>query len=402
MSYKTNLTLNKRQQLKAQMDDFATFQWRGHDMFDDFGCFIINDKNGSLKFYNGPGFSNQYAKPQFSKSVNGLLGVDWKQQTIPMKVGLYWFTIEEYQEFLNCISPYEINYLTFNYAPDYGYLVKLGKIADSTRHIVGRNEKGEIVYYTELDLTWELMGDSCVRSNHSYEYNCDTSSNDNFDTYTWSISNVGDMLDDSLLDTGLMFELPLEFNNKTAELALKAEYWEDDAESSLYSANLFNISLDNLIHSAPGGPSDEPDNPGGGVTPGVKYYTVEWVVDTQVIHTETVTRGGTATPPQDPEVDGFKFIGWYPSNYSNILGNTRFVAQFELLDDNQLLGLWRIRENISNITNGSYSITTTIGAKTYTEIRVQDEAITAWDAETATFILLYPYFSGPVKRFSGQ
>ena len=394
MSYKTNLTLNKRQQLKAQMDDFATFQWRGHDMFDDFGCFIINDKNGSLKFYNGPGFSNQYAKPQFSKSVNGLLGVDWKQQTIPMKVGLYWFTIEEYQEFLNCISPYEINYLTFNYAPDYGYLVKLGKIADSTRHIVGRNEKGEIVYYTELDLTWELMGDSCVRSNHSYEYNCDTSSNDNFDTYTWSISNVGDMLDDSLLDTGLMFELPLEFNNKTAELALKAEYWEDDAESSLYSANLFNISLDNLIHSAPGGPSDEPDNPGGGVTPGVKYYTVEWVVDTQVIHTETVTRGGTATPPQDPEVDGFKFIGWYPSNYSNILGNTRFVAQFELLDDNQLLGLWRIREDISNITNGNYSIMTTIGAKTYTEIRVQDEVITAWDAEANTSVLLYPYISG--------
>jgi hypothetical protein len=76
MSYKTNLTLNKRQLLKSQMDDFATFQWRGHDMFDDFGCFIINDKNGSLKFYNGPGFSNQYAKPQFSKSVNGLLGVD--------------------------------------------------------------------------------------------------------------------------------------------------------------------------------------------------------------------------------------------------------------------------------------------------------------------------------------
>ena len=32
MSYKTNLTHNKREQLKSQMDDFATFQWRGHDM----------------------------------------------------------------------------------------------------------------------------------------------------------------------------------------------------------------------------------------------------------------------------------------------------------------------------------------------------------------------------------
>ena len=89
MAYKTNLIKNKREQLKSQMDDFATFQWRGHDMFEKFGCFIINDKNGSLKFYNGPSFSNQYAKPQFSSSVSGLLGIDFKQQTIPMKVGLY-------------------------------------------------------------------------------------------------------------------------------------------------------------------------------------------------------------------------------------------------------------------------------------------------------------------------
>jgi hypothetical protein len=101
MSYKTNLNTTivdnttqkeipvERARLKAQLDDFATFQWRGHDMFEDFGCFIINDKNGSLKFYNGPGFTNQYAKTQFSSSVNGLLGIDFKQQTITMKIGMY-------------------------------------------------------------------------------------------------------------------------------------------------------------------------------------------------------------------------------------------------------------------------------------------------------------------------
>ena len=101
MSYKTNLhktvydsDLQKeipaeRARLKAQLDDFATFQWRGRNMFDDFGCFIINDKNGSLKFYNGPSFTNQYAKAQFSSANNALLGVEFKQQTIPMKVGLY-------------------------------------------------------------------------------------------------------------------------------------------------------------------------------------------------------------------------------------------------------------------------------------------------------------------------
>jgi hypothetical protein len=103
MSYRTNLNKTiiitqdgtsveipiERARLKAQLDDFATFQWRGCDMFDKFGCFIINEQKGGLKFYNGPGYTNQYAKPQFSTSVNGLLGVDFKQQTISMKVGLY-------------------------------------------------------------------------------------------------------------------------------------------------------------------------------------------------------------------------------------------------------------------------------------------------------------------------
>jgi hypothetical protein len=89
MAYTTLHTRNKRDQLKTQLDDFATFQWRGHNMFDDYGCFIINNKEGSLKFYNGPNYTNQYAKPQFSTSVNGLLGVDFKQQVISMKVGLY-------------------------------------------------------------------------------------------------------------------------------------------------------------------------------------------------------------------------------------------------------------------------------------------------------------------------
>jgi hypothetical protein len=89
MSYNTNLTKNKREQLKTQLDDFATFQWRGHDMFEQYGCFIINDSKGSLKFYNGPNYTNQYAKLQFSSSTGSLLGIDFQQQKIQMKVGLY-------------------------------------------------------------------------------------------------------------------------------------------------------------------------------------------------------------------------------------------------------------------------------------------------------------------------
>ena len=33
-------------------------------MFDAYGAFIINENKGSLKFYNGPQFSNQYGKTQ--------------------------------------------------------------------------------------------------------------------------------------------------------------------------------------------------------------------------------------------------------------------------------------------------------------------------------------------------
>ena len=82
--------LSKRKQLKAVMDNFCTFGFdtiSPNDMFDRFGAFIINDKN-SLKFYNGPGFSNDYTKPQFAK-YNQLTGVTFKTQQIKFKIGLY-------------------------------------------------------------------------------------------------------------------------------------------------------------------------------------------------------------------------------------------------------------------------------------------------------------------------
>ena len=243
MSY-TTLTQNKRTQLKSQMDDFATFQWRGHDMWEKYGCFIINESKGSLKFYNGPGYSNKYAKSQFSSSTNTLIGVDFKQKTISMKVGMYWFTIEEYQEFLNEIGPYVVNYLTFGYEKNYGYLVKLANMPDSTRYVVGTNEKGEYVYYTEMDLTWELLGDNCVRSNFPYEYKRkENETEDNIYTLVFD-RNKSDMQDESLLDTPILFELPLSFLNKDASLSLSAIYNEEPT-------TLFSIHLNNLTANSP-------------------------------------------------------------------------------------------------------------------------------------------------------
>ena len=256
MTYKTNLIQDKRNQLKLQMDDFATFQWRGHNMFDKYGCFIINEKKGSLKFYNGPGFSNKYAKPQFANATRGLLGVDFKQQTISFKVALYWFTIEEYQDFLNEISPYNINYLSFDFDPRYAYLVKLSNIKDSERKVVGNSLKviddntsiTENRYYTELDLTWDVLGDAGVRSVEPYSYIADyreTVGNKNDPSKwecTWTLDKEKDMSDDSLLDTSLIFELPVGFSNYEATLKLKAKnQMRDDL--------LFDISLQNLVYN---------------------------------------------------------------------------------------------------------------------------------------------------------
>jgi hypothetical protein len=107
MSYTSNLTFNKRQQLKKRLDDFCTFSW-GPEFFDDsssknafdtFGVFIVGGKD-ALKFSNGPGFSNKYTTSQFQSANSILSGVEFKTQTISFTMGVYWFTIEEYRKLL--------------------------------------------------------------------------------------------------------------------------------------------------------------------------------------------------------------------------------------------------------------------------------------------------------------
>ena len=92
MNYRTNITTTteeKRNQIKGRLDDFATFVWRGENAFDICGAFIIADKHGDLKFYNGPSFSNEYTKPQFSSSSGNLTGVSFNRQQVQFKMGAY-------------------------------------------------------------------------------------------------------------------------------------------------------------------------------------------------------------------------------------------------------------------------------------------------------------------------
>ena len=162
-------TKQKRQQIKSLQDEFMTFSWGGYDAFENFGAFIINDKNGSLKFYNGPGFSNEYSQPQFDNSGGDLQGVNFNKQTISFTIGVYWINIKQYRLMLNWLNPLEVNYLIFGFNPDYRYNVKLSKLGDSTKWIVGK-EDGEPMYYTEIPLTFEVQGTPCAKGVNSYEF----------------------------------------------------------------------------------------------------------------------------------------------------------------------------------------------------------------------------------------
>ena len=164
----SNTTFNKRKQLSHLIDEFTDFTWDGLDAFRNFGAFIINEKRESLKFYNGPSFTNEYTNPQFDRS-NIFTGVSFKSQQISFKIGVYWISIEDYRKLLNWLNPYVISNLVFDFNRDYSYQVKLASREDSTRYIVGR-ENNEPRYYTEMTLSFDVQGVPCARMNISQNW----------------------------------------------------------------------------------------------------------------------------------------------------------------------------------------------------------------------------------------
>lgn len=248
-------TKQKRQQIKSLQDEFMTFSWGGYDAFENFGAFIINDKNGSLKFYNGPGFSNEYSKPQFDNSGGDLQGVNFNKQTISFTIGVYWINIKQYRLMLNWLNPLEVDYLIFGFNPDYRYNVKLSKLGDSTKWVVGK-EDGEPMYYTEIPLTFEIQGTPCAKGVNSYEFvNWKTTSENlkvNAQTYLNNDSSK-ELLESDLptpLDISLSFILQGgekdDLNkNYIYHIELNAEY--DTTSSDNYeSLLLFSAELQNL------------------------------------------------------------------------------------------------------------------------------------------------------------
>ena len=239
----SNLTIKSRELLKKQMDDFATFVWRGVKSFDKYGAFIINNKN-SLKFYNGPSFTNEYSKPKFSSTGSNLTGISFSTQTISFQVGAYWLTEAEYREFINWLNPYEISYLGFDFEDKYDYLVKLSKIGDSTRYVVGRNENNEPCYYTELNLTFEVQGEACARARYGYEFDI-TQKQDDPNTLQAKIKNdipeyiTSDLNFPFVLDASLIATINSSPN-------IQVTLIETNADNTKNGTQLFSVNFQNL------------------------------------------------------------------------------------------------------------------------------------------------------------
>lgn len=146
----SQITVAKRNQLKHGMDDFTNFSWRSIDAFENFGAFIINNKN-SLKFYNGSTYSNQYTKPQFESSTGNLTGISFNTPKIDFTIGAYWISEDDLRQLIYWLNPYEISALTFDFEPFYFYQVKLASVEQGIRYIVGIEKN-----YDQEGELWEL------------------------------------------------------------------------------------------------------------------------------------------------------------------------------------------------------------------------------------------------------
>lgn len=163
------------------LDNYAKFYW-DDELMTKYHAFIINEKKGSLKFYNGPSFSNNYTKPQFESASTRFSGVTFNTQQITFTIAVYAVTIEEYRQLIYKLHPYTIANLIFGFDDKWRYIVKLAKREDSTRYIIGKNSNNKDLYYTELKLTFEVQGDAVAHSVTELDYDVSKGETDTQDT----------------------------------------------------------------------------------------------------------------------------------------------------------------------------------------------------------------------------
>lgn len=228
------------------LDNYAKFYW-DDELMTKYHAFIINEKKGSLKFYNGPSFSNNYTKPQFESASTRFSGVTFNTQQITFTIAVYAVTIEEYRQLIYKLHPYTIANLIFGFDEKWRYIVKLAKREDSIRYIIGKNSNNKDLYYTELKLTFEVQGDAVAHS--VTELDCDveektdtqdTSKNIKYYEITFKNKKNG-IYSKTDLETPFL----LTFNVSEFTDSLSTVHAVIQSENA-HTLDLFNISFTNL------------------------------------------------------------------------------------------------------------------------------------------------------------
>lgn len=222
------------------LDDYARFYW-DDELMTKYHAFIINEKEGSLKFYNGPSFSNNYTKPQFESASTRFSGVTFNTQQITFTIAVYAVTIEEYRQLIYKLHPYTIANLIFGFDEKWRYIVKLAKREDSTRYIIGKNSNDQDLYYTELKLTFEVQGDAVAHSVTELDYNVsngETGAQDSSKVITFQKNGIY-----SKSDLETPFLLTFNVSDFTNSLSTIHAVIQSEHEHTL---DLFNISFTNL------------------------------------------------------------------------------------------------------------------------------------------------------------
>ena len=199
-------------------------------------AFIINEKKGSLKFYNGPSFSNNYTQSQFESASSKFTGVTFKTQQISFTIAVYAITEELYRKLIYKLHPYTISNLSFGFEPNWRYVCKLSNISDSTRYIIGHyiDDSGQTkeLYYTELKLTFDIIGDAVAQSTQELSYDPKQIGN----TVTFNFTNSSE------LDTPFIFIFKINLLDTTKIMP----FVELDIQEDKISIPLFKIVLQNL------------------------------------------------------------------------------------------------------------------------------------------------------------
>ena len=223
------------------LDDYAKFYW-DDELMTKYHAFIINEKKGSLKFYNGPSFSNNYTKPQFESASTRFSGVTFNTQQITFTIAVYAVTIEEYRQLIYKLHPYTIANLIFGFDEKWRYIVKLAKREDSTRYIIGKNSNNKDLYYTELKLTFEVQGDAVAHSVTELDYTVSkgTDTQGTSKVITFEKNGTG-IFSKSDLETPFL----LTFNVSQFTNSLSTIHAVIQSENE-HTLDLFNISFTNL------------------------------------------------------------------------------------------------------------------------------------------------------------